>query len=48
VEHAQAMHSTIPSSRLVVYEDARHHVFLTHAEACAWEMLNFLHNLHRD
>jgi pimeloyl-ACP methyl ester carboxylesterase len=45
VTDAQAMHQSIPNSHLVVYQDARHHVFLTHAEACAQEMLRFLHGL---
>jgi pimeloyl-ACP methyl ester carboxylesterase len=45
VSDAQAMQRTIANARLVVYEDARHHVFLTHAETCAQEMLRFLHSL---
>jgi pimeloyl-ACP methyl ester carboxylesterase len=45
VEDAQAMQRAIPNSRLVVYEEARHHVFLTHGEACAREMLQFLRDL---
>ena len=45
VEDAQAMQRAIPDSRLVVYEEARHHVFLTHGEACVQEMLRFLSDL---
>jgi pimeloyl-ACP methyl ester carboxylesterase len=44
-EDAEAMSQAIPNARLVVYDDARHHVFLTHAEACAYEMLHFLQGL---
>jgi pimeloyl-ACP methyl ester carboxylesterase len=44
-EDAEAMRQAIPNARLVVYDDARHHVFLTHAEACAYEMLHFLQGL---
>jgi pimeloyl-ACP methyl ester carboxylesterase len=39
------MHQAIPNSRLVVYEDASHHIFLTRSEDCAREMLRFLQNL---
>jgi pimeloyl-ACP methyl ester carboxylesterase len=39
------MQQAIPRARLVVYDDARHHVFLTHAEACALEMLHFIQKL---
>ena len=42
VEEAQAMHQAIPNSRLVVYEDASHQIFLTRSEECAREMLRFL------
>jgi len=45
VEDAQAMQQAIPHSRLVVYEEARHHVFLTHGEACAQETLRFLRDI---
>ena len=45
VEEAQAMHQAIPNSRLVVYEDASHHIFLTRSEDCAREMLRFLQSL---
>jgi pimeloyl-ACP methyl ester carboxylesterase len=45
VEEAQAMYQAIPNSRLVVYEDASHHIFLTRSEDCAREMLRFLQNL---
>jgi pimeloyl-ACP methyl ester carboxylesterase len=44
-EDAEAMRQAIPKARLVVYDDARHHVFLTHAETCAYEMLHFLQGL---
>jgi pimeloyl-ACP methyl ester carboxylesterase len=44
-EDAEAMQQAIPRARLVVYDDARHHVFLTHAEACALEMLHFIQKL---
>jgi pimeloyl-ACP methyl ester carboxylesterase len=45
VADAQAMQQTIPSARLVVYEDASHHIFLTRSEACAQETLRFLQSL---
>jgi pimeloyl-ACP methyl ester carboxylesterase len=45
LEDAQAMHQTIPGSHLVEYTDARHHVFMTHGEECAHDMLNFLQSL---
>jgi pimeloyl-ACP methyl ester carboxylesterase len=45
VEEAQAMHQAIPNSRLVVYEDASHHIFLTRSEDCAHAMLRFLQGL---
>jgi pimeloyl-ACP methyl ester carboxylesterase len=44
-EDAQAMHQAIPNSRLVIYDEAYHHIFLTHSEACAQEMLSFLREL---
>lgn len=39
---AQVMHQAIRGSKLVPYPDARHHVFMTHGEACAQEMLRFI------
>jgi pimeloyl-ACP methyl ester carboxylesterase len=38
---AQTMHQAIRDSELVQFPDARHHVFMTHGEACAKEMLRF-------
>jgi pimeloyl-ACP methyl ester carboxylesterase len=40
-EDAQTMHQAIRGSKLVQFPDARHHVFMTHGEACAREMLRF-------
>jgi len=40
-EDAQTMHQAIRGSELVPFPDARHHVFMTHGEACAREMLRF-------
>jgi pimeloyl-ACP methyl ester carboxylesterase len=40
-EDAQTMHQAIQGSELVQFPDARHHVFMTHGEACAKEMLRF-------
>jgi pimeloyl-ACP methyl ester carboxylesterase len=45
VADAQAMQQAIPNARLVVHEDASHHVFLTRSEACAQETLRFLQSL---
>ncbi|GIX48144.1 MAG: alpha/beta hydrolase [Candidatus Tectimicrobiota bacterium] len=45
VEDARAMQRAIPQAHLVIYEDARHHLFLTHSDACAQEMLRFLRDL---
>jgi pimeloyl-ACP methyl ester carboxylesterase len=47
VADANTMQQAIPNAQLIVYEDTRHHVFLTHAEACAQAMLRFLHGLAR-
>ena len=44
-EDAQAMQQAMTNARLVLYEDARHYVFLTHSEVCAREMLCFLQSL---
>lgn len=45
VEEAQEMQRAIPDARLVVYEDASHHIFLTRSETCAQETLHFLQRL---
>ncbi len=45
LEDAQAMHQAIPGSRLMEYEEARHHLFMTHGEECAQEMLHFLQSV---
>ncbi|MGQ4810008.1 hypothetical protein NKDENANG_03451 [Candidatus Entotheonellaceae bacterium PAL068K] len=44
-EDAEAMHQAIPNSRLRIFDEARHHVFLTHGATCAQEMLRFLQDL---
>lgn len=44
-EDAEAMHRAIAHSRLMIFEGARHHVFLTHSEECATETLRFLRSL---
>ena len=45
VEEAQQMHQAIVRSRLVIYADASHHIFLTRSEECAHETLRFLQSL---
>ena len=40
-EDARTMHEAIKGSKLVEFPDARHHVFMTHGEECAREMLKF-------
>ena len=42
---AHEMQQAIKDSQLVEYPDARHHLFMTHGEECAQEMLKFLQKL---
>ena len=44
-EDAEAMQQAIRGSKLVEYPEARHHVFMSHGEECAQEMLHFLQGL---